>query len=49
MTFAQLTSEELSELQSKVQTLEPMNMELFNQKFQLIDEDYPLTLPLGLS
>ena len=45
MTFAQLTSEELSELQSKIQTLEPMNMELFNQKFQLIDEDYPLTLP----
>ena len=45
MTFAQLTLEELSELQSKSQTLEPMNMKLFNQKLKLIDENYPVTLP----
>ena len=45
MSFAQLTPEEIAELQSKVDTLEPMNMALFNQKFKLIDENYPLTLP----
>ena len=45
MSFAQLTSEEIVKLQSKVNTLEPMNMALFNQKFKLIDENYPLTLP----
>ena len=44
MSFAQLTSDEIAELQSKVDTLEPMNMALFNQKFKLIDENYPLTL-----
>ena len=45
MTFAQLTSEELANLQAKIQTLEPMNMKLFNEKLKLIDENYPLTLP----
>ena len=45
MSFAQLTPEEIAELQSKVDTLEPMNIALFNQKFKLIDENYPLTLP----
>ena len=45
MYFAQLTPEEIAELQSKVVTLEPMNMALFNQKSKLIDENYPLTLP----
>ena len=45
MTFTQLTPEEIAELQSKVQSLEPMNMKLFNQKFKLINENYPLTLP----
>ena len=45
MTFAQLTPEEIAELQSKVQTLEPMNMKLFNQKLKLVNENYPLTLP----
>ena len=45
ITFAQLTPEEVAELQSKVQTLEPMNMKLFNQKLKLINENYPLTLP----
>ena len=45
MTFEQLTTEELASLHAKVQTLEPMNMELFNEKLKLIDENYPLTLP----
>ena len=49
MTFAQLTPDEITELQSRVQTLEPMNMELFNQKLKLINENHPLTLPLGSS
>ena len=46
MTFAQLATEEIAELQSKVQTVEPMNIKLFNQKLKLINENYPLTLPL---
>ena len=45
MTFEQLTTEELGSLHAKVQTLEPMNMTLFNEKLQLIDENYPFTLP----
>ena len=45
VTFAQLTPEEIAELQSNVQTLEPMNMELFNKKFKIIDENYCLILP----
>ena len=45
MTFAQLTPEELTNLQAKIQTLEPMDMKLFNEKLKLIDENYPLTLP----
>ena len=45
MTFAQLTPEELANLQAKTQTLEPMNMKLFNEKLKLIDENYPFTLP----
>ena len=45
LSFAQLTPAEIAELQSKIDTLEPMNMALFNQKFRLIDENYPLTLP----
>ena len=28
-----------------VQTLEPMDMKIFNEKFKLINKDYPLTLP----
>ena len=40
MTFAQLTN-----LQAKIQTLEPMDMKIFNEKLKLINEDYPLTLP----
>ena len=45
MTFAQLTPEELANLQAKIQTLEPMDMKLFNEKLKLIDENYPLILP----
>ena len=45
MTFENLTSEELTDLRSKVQTLEPMNMQLFNAKLRLFDEKYPLTVP----
>ena len=45
MIFAQLTPEELANLQAKIQTLEPMDMKLFNEKLKLIDENYPLTLP----
>ena len=45
ISFAQLTPEEITILQSKVDTLEPMNVALFNQKFKLINENYPLTLP----
>ena len=45
ITFDQLTSEELANLQAKIQTLEPMDMKIFNEKLKLINEDYPLTLP----
>ena len=45
MSFEHLTPDELTDLRSKVQTLEPMNMQLFNAKLRLIDEKYPLTIP----
>ena len=45
MTFEHLTPEELTDLHAKVQTLEPMNMKLFNEKLKVIDENYPLTIP----
>ena len=45
MTFDQLTPEKLATLQTKIQTLEPMDMKIFNEKLKLINEDYPLTLP----
>ena len=45
INFTQLTPEELTNLQAKIQTLEPMDMKLFNEKLKLIDENYPLTLP----
>ena len=45
ITFTQLTPEELTNLQAKIQTLEPMDMKLFNEKLNLIDENYTLTLP----
>ena len=45
ITFTKLTPEELTNLQAKIQTLEPMDMKLFNEKLNLIDENYTLTLP----
>ena len=45
MSFEHLTPDKLTDLHSKVQTLEPMNMQLFNAKLRLIDEKYPLTIP----
>ena len=45
MTFEQLTTDELANLHAKLQTLEPMNMKLFNEKLELIDENYLLTIP----
>ena len=45
MSFAQLTPEEIKELQYNINILEPMNMALFNQKLKLINENYPMTLP----
>ena len=45
MSMAKLTSEEKEYLKSKVKMLKPMNMDLLNQELQLIDDNYPLTLP----
>ena len=45
LTMAKLTPEEKAQLKSKVKLLEPMNMNLLNQKLQLMDEDYLLSLP----
>ena len=45
ITMAKLTPEEKDQLKSKVKLLEPMNMDLLNQQLQLIDEDYPLSMP----
>ena len=43
--MAKLTPEEKEQLKSKVKLLEPMNMDLLNQELQLIDENYPLSMP----
>ena len=45
MTLAQLTPEELANLQAKIQTLKTMDIKLFDEKLKLIDQNYPLTLP----
>ena len=45
LTMAKLTPEAKAQLKSKVKLLEPMNMDLLNQKLQLMDEDYPSSLP----
>ena len=45
LTVAELTLDEKAQLKSKVKLLEPMNMDLLNQKLQLINDDYPLSLP----
>ena len=49
MTFAQLTPEEIAELQSNVQTLEPMNMELSIKSLSLLMKTTLLLYPLGPS
>ena len=43
--MATLTPEERARLHSKVHKLQPMHMEMFQQKLKLIDDDYPFTLP----
>ena len=45
LTMAELTLDKKAQLKSKVKLLELMNMDLLNQKLQLINEDYPLSLP----
>ena len=46
LTMAELTPDEKAQLKSKVKLLEPMNMDPLNQKkLQLMNEDYPLSLP----
>ena len=45
LSMATLTTEEHARLCSKVSKLQPMHMEIFQQKFKLMDEDYPFTLP----
>ena len=45
ITMTKLTPEEKEQLKSKVKLLEPMNMGLLNQELQLIDENYPLSMP----
>ena len=45
ITMAKLTPEEKEQLESKVKLLELMNMDLLNQELQLIDENYPLSMP----
>ena len=45
LTIPELTPDEKAQLKSKVKLLEPMNMDLLNQKLQLINEDHPLSLP----
>ena len=43
--MATLTPKECTRLCSKVHKLQPMHMEMFQQKLKLMDEDYPFTLP----
>ena len=45
LTMAELTPDKKAQLKSKVKLLEPMNMDLLNQKLQLMNENYPLSLP----
>ena len=48
LSMATLTPEECTHLCSQVHKLQPMHMEMFQQKLKLIDEDYPFTLPSWL-
>ena len=43
--MVKLTLEEKEQLKSRVKTLEPMNMDFLNQELQLIEENYPLSMP----
>ena len=45
ITMAKLTLKKKEQLKSKVKILEPMNMDLLNQELQLMDENYPLSMP----
>ena len=45
ITMAKLTPEEKEQLKSKVKLLESMDMDLLNQELQLIDWNYPLSMP----
>ena len=44
-SFAKLFQSEIEKLRSKMVQLPPMNMALFQQKLNAIDEDYPLSIP----
>ena len=44
LSMATLTTDQHAHLCSKVCKLQPMHMEMFQQKLKLIDEDYPFTL-----
>ena len=48
LSMATLTTEECTHLHSEVCKLQPMHMEMFQQKLKLTDEDYPFTLPSWL-
>ena len=43
--FAKLSQPEIDKLRSKMVKLPPMNMALFQQELNSIDEDYPLSIP----
>ena len=45
LSMATLTPEECTRLCSNICKLQPMHMEMFQQKLNLMDEDYPFTLP----
>ena len=44
-SFAKLSQPEIEKLRSKLVKLPPMNMALFQQELNSIDEDYPLSIP----
>ena len=43
-SFAKLSQPEIEKLRSKMVKLPPMNMALFQQELNSIDEDYPLSI-----
>ena len=44
-SFAKLSQPEIDKLRCKMVKLPPMNMALFQQELNSIDEDYPLSIP----